>query len=139
VPDRDIRGGFERSVPNYLGRLDVRVDRGVATYSYALPTMPSEAFLADQRIAMDGAQAYKHYRPLGPVLAIMPWNFPLWLAMRSAAPALLAGNVGLLKLARNVPQTALYMEELFLKAGFPADVFLTLPIVPGLVGASPLR
>ena len=71
-------------------------------------------------------QAYVVYQPIGVVLAIMPWNFPLWQAMRFAAPALMAGNVGVLKHASNVPQTALYMEELFRKAGFPADVFQTL-------------
>ncbi|MDT4910116.1 MAG: succinate-semialdehyde dehydrogenase / glutarate-semialdehyde dehydrogenase, partial [Pseudonocardiales bacterium] len=73
-------------------------------------------------------QAYVVYQPIGVVLAIMPWNFPLWQAMRFAAPALMAGNVGVLKHASNVPQTALYMEELFRKAGFPADVFQTLLI-----------
>ena len=78
--------------------------------------------------AVKATDAYVTYQPLGVVLAIMPWNFPLWQAMRFAAPALMAGNVGLLKHASNVPQTALYMEELFRKAGFPDDVFQTLLI-----------
>ena len=81
--------------------------------------------------AVAAEQAYVVYQPIGVVLAIMPWNFPLWQAMRFAAPALMAGNVGLLKHASNVPQTALYLEELFRKAGFPADVFQTL-----LIGSS---
>ena len=71
--------------------------------------------------AVAAEDAYVAYQPIGVVLAIMPWNFPLWQAMRFAAPALMAGNVGLLKHASNVPQTALYLEELFRKAGFPAE------------------
>ena len=88
-------------------------------------------FLADEPVdpsSVGAVQAYARYQPLGPVLAVMPWNFPLWQAMRFAAPALMAGNTGLLKHASNVPQTALYMQELFERAGFPADVFLTLLI-----------
>ena len=73
-------------------------------------------------------QTYVSYQPIGVVLAVMPWNLPLWQAMRFAAPALTAGNVGILKHASNVPQTALYMEQLFRDAGFPADVFQTLLI-----------
>jgi succinate-semialdehyde dehydrogenase / glutarate-semialdehyde dehydrogenase len=88
-------------------------------------------FLADEpadAAAVDARRAFARYEPLGPVLAIMPWNFPLWQAMRFAAPALMAGNVGLLKHASNVPQTALFMEELFRRAGFPDGAFQTLLI-----------
>jgi succinate-semialdehyde dehydrogenase/glutarate-semialdehyde dehydrogenase len=89
----------------------------------------AERFLADEPAdagAVGAVRAYTRWQPLGPVLAVMPWNFPLWQAMRFAAPALMAGNVGLLKHASNVPQTALFMEELFRRAGFPEDVFTTL-------------
>jgi succinate-semialdehyde dehydrogenase/glutarate-semialdehyde dehydrogenase len=89
----------------------------------------AERFLADEPIDpsdVGAVGAYARYQPLGPILAVMPWNFPLWQAMRFAAPALMAGNTGLLKHASNVPQTALYLGELFIRAGFPAGAFQTL-------------
>ena len=95
------------------------------------------SFLADEPAeagAVGSRQAYVSYQPLGPVLAIMPWNFPLWQAMRFAAPALMAGNVGPLKHASNVPQTALFMQDLFARAGFPDGTFQTL--LAGSAGSS---
>ncbi|MFF5261228.1 NADP-dependent succinic semialdehyde dehydrogenase [Actinomadura viridis] len=92
--------------------------------------------LADRPVdagAVDAERAWLRYLPLGPVLAVMPWNFPLWQVIRFAAPALMAGNVGLLKHASNVPQTALFLEELFARAGFTEDAFQTLLIGSGQV------
>jgi len=86
----------------------------------------AESLLADEVAAVAASDARALYRPMGPVLAVMPWNFPLWQVMRFAAPALMAGNVGLLKHASNVPQTALAIENLFRRAGFPEGVFQTL-------------
>ena len=92
----------------------------------------AEGFLAPETLAdpaaVNASCAGTRYAPIGIVLAVMPWNYPLWQVLRFAAPALMAGNVGLLKHASNVPQSALYLDTLFARAGFPVGAFQTLLI-----------
>ncbi|MDP2038103.1 MAG: NAD-dependent succinate-semialdehyde dehydrogenase [Ignavibacteria bacterium] len=91
----------------------------------------TENILSEEIIATDASESFVRFDPIGIVLAVMPWNFPFWQVFRFAAPALMAGNVCLLKHASNVPMSALAIEDIFLKAGFPKDVFRTL-----LIGSS---
>lgn len=99
----------------------------------------AQEFLADEPVAdpstVGASGAWVRYEPLGVVLAVMPWNYPLWQVMRFAAPALMAGNAGLLKHASNVPESALYLDSLFTRAGFPEGAFTTLMIEAKSVAA----
>jgi succinate-semialdehyde dehydrogenase / glutarate-semialdehyde dehydrogenase len=99
----------------------------------------AEAFLQDEVLqdpaSVNASKAWSRYEPLGIVLAVMPWNFPLWQVMRFAAPALMAGNAGVLKHASNVPGSALYLDSLFTRGGFPEGSFTTLMISAGAVNA----
>ncbi len=95
----------------------------------------AEQFLSDENIETDASKSFVAYEPLGIVLAVMPWNFPFWQVFRFAAPALMAGNAGLLKHASNVPGCALAIEKVFMEAGFPENIFKTLLIPSSMVSS----
>ncbi|MBI1424807.1 MAG: aldehyde dehydrogenase family protein [Gammaproteobacteria bacterium] len=127
---RDNADRFGALITQEMGKLlkDARaeVEKCATVCDYYAENGPIA--LKDETLASDASHSYVAYLPLGTVLAVMPWNFPFWQVFRFAAPALVAGNTGLLKHASNVPQCALAIEEVFKLAGFPAGVFRTLMI-----------
>ena len=127
---RDNKDKYAAIVTQEMGKLinDARaeVEKCATVCDFYADNGPQ--FLADEMIASDAGKSYVGYFPLGTVLAVMPWNFPLWQVFRFAAPALVAGNTGVLKHASNVPQCAILIEDVFKEAGFPPDVFRALMI-----------
>jgi succinate-semialdehyde dehydrogenase/glutarate-semialdehyde dehydrogenase len=117
-----------RMVTTEMGKTLVSAKAEVTKCSMALRWFAEhgETLLADQPIATGATRSYVHYQPIGPVLAIMPWNFPLWQVIRFLAPALMVGNAGILKHAPNVPRTARFLETVFREAGLPEGVFTNL-------------
>lgn len=132
---RERREALARTITLEMGKLRqealAEVDKCALGCEYYAEHGP--AFLADEVIASDAGKSFVAWQPLGTVLAVMPWNFPLWQVFRFAAPALVAGNTGLLKHASNVPQCALAIEAVFRDAGFPDGVFRSLMITASQV------
>ena len=120
----------EMGKPVQQGRAEIRKCAWVCDY-YA---EHAESFLADEIIETEASKSFVTYRPLGVVLAVMPWNFPFWQVFRFAAPALMAGNAGVLKHASNVTGCALAIEQVFREAGFEENLFRTLKIGSARVG-----
>ncbi len=134
---REWREDLASLISSEMGKLihesRTEVDKCALACEYYAEYGPS--FLADEVVASDAGRSYIAWRPLGTVLAVMPWNFPFWQVFRFAAPALVAGNTGVLKHASNVPGCAQAIEALFLDAGFPSHVFRTLMITSAEVEA----
>jgi succinate-semialdehyde dehydrogenase/glutarate-semialdehyde dehydrogenase len=127
---RDRAGDYGRLITEEMGKPIAAAEGEVDKCAWVCDFYAehAEGFLSAEPVGTDASRSLVRYDPLGPVLAIMPWNFPFWQVFRFAAPALMAGNVGLLKHAGNVPGTALAIEEVFRDAGFPEGVFTTLLI-----------
>lgn len=124
------RDGYARLMTEEMGKPIAQAEAEVEKCAWACDYYAEhgEEFLAPEMAATDAGRSYVRFDPLGVVLAVMPWNFPFWQVFRFAAPALIAGNVALLKHASNVPRCALALEDLFRDAGFPPGVFATLLI-----------
>jgi len=127
---RDRAGDYGRLITEEMGKPIAAAEGEVDKCAWVCEFYAenAERFLSPEPVGTDASRSLVRYDPLGPVLAIMPWNFPFWQVFRFAAPALMAGNVGLLKHAGNVPGTALAIEEVFRDAGFPEGAFTTLLI-----------
>ena len=130
---RTRRAEYARTMTLEMGKPIVQGEAEVDKCAWACEYYAdhAEAFLAEQPRETEASRSYVRFDPLGPVLAVMPWNFPFWQVFRFAAPALMAGNAGVLKHASNVPRCALAIEEVFREAGFPRGLFSTV-----LVGSS---
>ena len=132
---RDRRDEFATIITREMGKLiresRAEVEKCASVCDYYAEFGP--AFLQDEIIESDAGRSLVAYQPLGTVLAIMPWNFPFWQVFRFAAPGLVAGNIGLLKHASNVPQCALAIEQVFTEAGFPPNAFRSLMIPASMV------
>src|SRR5215813_10481886 len=124
------RADFARLMTLEMGKPIVQAEAEVDKCAWTCEFFAehAEGFLAEQPRETDASRSYVRFDPLGPVLAVMPWNFPFWQVFRFAAPALMAGNTGVLKHASNVPGCALAIEDVFRQAGFPDHAFRTLLI-----------
>ncbi|HET8529667.1 MAG TPA: aldehyde dehydrogenase family protein, partial [Methylomirabilota bacterium] len=120
-----------REMGKPIVQAEAEVEKCAGTCDYYAEN--AEAFLREQPRETDASRSYVRFDPLGVVLAVMPWNFPFWQVFRFAAPALMAGNAGLLKHASNVPRCALAIEEVFRHAGFPEGLFRTVLADAGVV------
>jgi succinate-semialdehyde dehydrogenase / glutarate-semialdehyde dehydrogenase len=137
---RSHKARYARSMTLEMGKPIAQSDAEVEKCAWVCEyyAEQAEGFLSEQPRQTDASRSYVRFDPIGPVLAVMPWNFPFWQVFRFAAPTLMAGNTGVLKHASNVPRCALSIEEVFREAGFPEGAFRTLLVgssaVAGLIG-----
>lgn len=132
---RERRGRYGRLMTEEMGKTLASAEAEADKCAWACEHYAdhAETMLADEPAPSDASRSFVAFQPLGPVLAVMPWNFPFWQCFRFAAPALMAGNVGLLKHASNVPGCALAIEEVFRDAGFPEGCFGSLLVGSAMV------